>query len=67
MIREYQNLSFEERMKRHQKIEVVKNKAVIDLAHALINNIGSLYSQNRLTGYLNSLGHRFPKALVGEI
>lgn len=41
-------------------------KAVVDLAHKLVDNCGSLYSVNRLTTYLKSLGHRTSKAFVGE-
>lgn len=41
-------------------------KAVMDLAHRLIDNTGSLYSINSLTGYLKSLGHKAPKSAVSE-
>lgn len=42
-------------------------KAVDDLAHWLIDNTASLYSANKLTGYLKALGHKVPKATVGDI
>ena len=41
-------------------------RAVMDLAHRLIDNTASLYSVNRLTGYLKSIGHNAPKAAVSQ-
>ena len=41
-------------------------KAVTDLAHWLVDNTGSLYSINNLTGYLKSLGHKAPKSAVSD-
>ena len=41
-------------------------RAVVDLAHWLIDNIASLYSINSLTGYLKSLGHKTPKTAVSD-
>ncbi len=41
-------------------------KAVTDLAHWLVDNTGSLYSINNLTGYLKSLGHKAPKSAVSN-
>jgi predicted AAA+ superfamily ATPase len=41
-------------------------KALSDLAHWLIDNTASLYSINRLTGYLKSLGHKVPKSAVSD-
>jgi predicted AAA+ superfamily ATPase len=38
----------------------------VDLAHWLLDHTGSLYSVNRLTAYLQSLGHKAPKASVSE-
>ena len=43
-----------------------KTQAIIDLAHRLIDNIASLYSINKLTGYLKSLGHKSPKSAVSS-
>ncbi|NOZ85757.1 MAG: ATP-binding protein [Deltaproteobacteria bacterium] len=42
-------------------------RAVKDLAHFLLDNVASLYSVNRLHGYLRALGHKISKAEVGEI
>ena len=41
-------------------------KAVTDLAHWLIDNTASLYSLNKLTGYLKSLGHKAPQSAVAD-
>jgi predicted AAA+ superfamily ATPase len=41
-------------------------KAALDLAYWLIDNIASLYSVNRLTGYLKSQGHKITKPTVAE-
>jgi len=54
---------FRDLVERH---DVSHPKAVSDLAHWLMNNSASLYSVNRLTGYLQSLGHKAPKAAVAE-
>nr|WP_281720570.1 ATP-binding protein [Nitrosomonas nitrosa] len=39
-------------------------RAVIDLAHWLVDNTGSYYSVSHLTDYLKSLGHRVRKSSV---
>ena len=52
---------FRDIVERH---DVSHPRAVSDLAHRLVDNTASLYSVNRLTGYLQSLGHRAPKAAV---
>jgi predicted AAA+ superfamily ATPase len=39
---------------------------VTDLARWLVDNTASLYSVNRLTAYLQSLGHNAPKAAVAD-
>jgi predicted AAA+ superfamily ATPase len=54
---------FRDLVERH---DVAHPKAVTDLAYWLLDNTASLYSVNRLTGYLQSLGHRAPKAAVSE-
>jgi predicted AAA+ superfamily ATPase len=41
-------------------------KAMTDLARWLVDNTASLYSINRLTGYLQSLGHKAPKSVVAD-
>ena len=52
---------FRDLVERHN---VAHPRAVTDLAHWLVNNTASLYSINRLTGYLKSCGHRAPKSAV---
>lgn len=54
---------FRDLVERH---DVSHPKAVSDLAHWLVNNTGSLYSVNSLTGYLKSLGHKAPKPAVSD-
>ncbi len=49
-----------------ERHDVSHPKAVLDLAHRLIDNSASLYSVNSLTGYLKSLGHKVPKSSVSE-
>ena len=61
---EYFNaMLFRDTIERHN---IAHPKAVTDLAHWLVDNTGSLYSINNLTGYLKSLGHRAPKSAVGH-
>jgi predicted AAA+ superfamily ATPase len=54
---------FRDLVERH---DVSHPKAVIDLAHWLVDNAASLYSVNNLTGYLKSLGHKVPKSAVSD-
>ena len=54
---------FRDLIERH---DVPHPRAVSDLAHRLVDNTASLYSINRLTGYLKSLGHRAPKSAVSD-
>jgi predicted AAA+ superfamily ATPase len=54
---------FRDLVERH---DVSHPKAVIDLAHRLVDNTASLYSVNSLTGYLKSLGHKVPKSAVSD-
>jgi hypothetical protein len=54
---------FRDLVERH---DVSHPKAVSDLAHWLVDNTGSLYSVNSLTGYLKSLGHKAPKSAVSD-
>ena len=54
---------FRDLVERH---DVSHPRAVSDLAHWLVDNTASLYSVNRLTGYLKSLGHRAPKSAVSD-
>lgn len=54
---------FRDLVERH---DISHPKAVTDLAHWLVDNTGSLYSINNLTGYLKSLGHKAPKPAVSD-
>ena len=58
-----QAILFRDLVERH---DISHPKALSDLAHWLINNTSSLYSVNRLTTYLKSLGHRVPKSSVSD-
>ncbi|MEN9424693.1 MAG: hypothetical protein RL122_2076 [Pseudomonadota bacterium] len=54
---------FRDLVERH---DISHPKAVTDLAHWLIDNTASLYSLNKLTGYLKSLGHKAPQSAVAD-
>ena len=54
---------FRDLVERH---DISHPRAVTDLAHWLVDNTGSLYSVNNLTGYLKSLGHKSPKSAVSD-
>ncbi len=54
---------FRDLVERH---DVAHPRAVSDLAHRLVDNTASLYSVNRLTAHLKSLGHRAPKSAVAD-
>lgn len=61
---EYFNaMLFRDLVERH---DISHPKAVTDLAHWLVDNTASLYSTNKLTGYLKSLGHKAPKSAVSD-
>lgn len=61
---EYLNaMLFRDLVERH---DISHPKAVVDLAHRLMDNTASLYSINSLTGYLKSLGHKAPKSAVSD-
>jgi predicted AAA+ superfamily ATPase len=61
---EYFNaMLFRDLVERH---DIPHPKAVVDLAHWLIDNTASLYSINNLTGYLKALGHKAPKSAVSD-
>ena len=61
---EYFNaMLFRDLVERH---DIPHPKAVTDLAHWLVDNTASLYSINKLTGYLKSLGHKAPKSAVSD-
>jgi len=59
----FQAILFRDLVERH---DVSHPKAVSDLAHWLVDNTASLYSVNKLTGYLKSLGHKVPKSSVSD-
>jgi predicted AAA+ superfamily ATPase len=59
----FQVILFRDLIERH---DVSHPKAMTDLAHWLMDNAASLYSVNRLTGYLKSLGHKAPKSAVSD-
>jgi len=54
---------FRDLIERH---DISHPKAVLDLARRLMDNAASLYSINKLTGYLKSLGYKVPKHAVSE-
>ena len=58
-----QSILFRDLVERH---DISHPKALVDLAHRLIDDTASLYSVNRLTGYLKALGHKVPKYAVAE-
>jgi predicted AAA+ superfamily ATPase len=61
---EYFNaILFRDLVERH---DISHPKAVLDLAHWLVENTACLYTINKLTGYLKALGHKVPKASVAE-
>jgi uncharacterized protein len=61
---EYFNaMLFRDIVERHN---ISNPRALTDLAHWLMDNIASLYSINKLTGFLKSLGHKIPKSTVSD-
>ena len=59
----FQAILFRDLVERH---DVSHPKAVSDLAHWLVDNTASLYSVNKLTGFLKALGHKVPKSSVSD-
>lgn len=49
-----------------ERYDVSHPRAITDLAYRLIDTTASLYSINNLTGYLQSLSHKAPKAAVSS-
>ena len=49
-----------------ERYDISHPKAVKDLALKLVDNTGSLYTINKLTRYLKSLGHTVPKSSVSD-
>lgn len=61
---EYLNaMLFRDLIERH---DISHPRALMDLVYWLVDNTSSLYSINRLTGYLKSLGHNAPKSVVSD-
>lgn len=60
----FNSILFRDLIERHN---IPYPKAVSDLAHYLVDHTASLYSINKLTGYLKSLGHKIPKSAVSDI
>lgn len=59
----WSTMLFRDLVERH---DIPHPRALTDLAHRLLDNTGSLYSVNKLTGYLKSLGHKAPKSAVSD-
>lgn len=59
----FQTILFRDLIERH---DIAHPRAVADLAHWFMDNAASRYSVNRLTGYLQSLGHKAPKSAVSD-
>lgn len=59
----FKTVLFRDIVERH---DVGSTKILADLSHWLIANIGSLYSINRLHGYLQSLSHKISHTLVAH-
>ncbi len=59
----FNSIIFRDLIERH---DISHPKALIELSHWLVNNIGSLYSINNLTGYLKASGHSITKSTVSE-
>jgi len=57
------SLLFRDVVERH---DIAHPKALSDLAHYLLDNIASLYSINKLTAFLKTLGHKVPKTSVSD-
>jgi len=47
-----------------ERFDAIHPQAVVQAGYRLINSAGSLYSINRMTSYLKSLGHRISKSFV---
>lgn len=61
---EYFNaMLFRDLIERH---DISHPKAVMSLAHKLVDNIAAPYSINSLTGYLHTLGYKAPKSAVSD-
>jgi uncharacterized protein len=59
----FNSILFRDLIERH---DISHPRALVDLVHHLAGNIASLYSLNKLTFYLQSLGHKVPKSSVSD-
>lgn len=59
-----QAILFRDLIERH---DLPHPRVVRDLAHRLLDNAGSTYTVNKLTGFLKSLGHKTPKSTVTDL
>ena len=59
----FQSILFRDLIERH---DISHPRAVADAARRLVDNAGSAYTVNSLVGYLQALGHKVPKASVGD-
>jgi len=59
----FQTMLFKDIIERHN---IPHPRAIVDLAHWLVDHTGSLYTINSLHGYLKSLGHKAPKSAIAE-
>jgi len=59
----FQTILYRDLVDRH---DISHPKALRDLAHQLIDNAGSLHSQNSLYGFLKSLNHKINKSNIGQ-
>ena len=49
-----------------ERFDTLHPKAVIDAGYRLMSSVSSLYSTNKITDYLKSLGHKVSKSFVGQ-
>ena len=49
-----------------ERYDIAHPRALTDLAHWLLDNVACLYSVNRLSGYLKSLGHNASRTVIAD-
>lgn len=59
----FNSILFRDLIERH---DISHPRAIVDLAHRLIDNAASLYTLNKLTNSLLSVGHKVPKSSVAD-
>jgi predicted AAA+ superfamily ATPase len=57
----FNSILFRDLIERH---DISHPRALIDLARKMIDSVASMYTLNKLTGFLKSLGHKVPKNSV---